>query len=162
MQPVSKHHSVAPDAVLIDTTVLLHSISEIEVKDNVAYHTTVPTTSPAPYEEVTLRRQVTAERQTTVSATKRAIVPPYYTSGRQVNTERQATGFATKRAIVPPYYTLGRQVNTERQATGFTTKRAIVPPYYTSGRQVNTELKEGEPEYDYPVIAMSPSCATTV
>ena len=50
-----------------------------------AYNTTVLTTSPAlipPYEEVTLGRQVTAERQiqrqTTVSATKRAIIPPYY------------------------------------------------------------------------------------
>ena len=39
-----------------------------------------------------------------------------------------------------------------------TTERAIEPPYYgevTAGRQVNTELKEGEPEYDYPVITVN-------
>ena len=64
----------------------------------------------------------------------------------------------TQRANVPLHYeevTPGRHVNTERQTTGSTTKRAIVPPYYTSGRQVNTELKEGEPEYDYPVIEVN-------
>ena len=99
-----------------------------------AYHTTVPTTSPAPYEEVTLGRRVTAERQTTVPATKRAIIPPYYEE------------------VTP-----GRQMNTQRETTGSTAKRAIVPPYYTSssGRQVNAEIKEGEPAYDYPVIAVN-------
>ena len=60
----------------------------------------------------------------------------------------------TRPALIPPYeeVTLGRQVTAE------TRKRAIVLPYYeevTPGRQVNTEIKEGEPAYDYPVIAVN-------
>ena len=63
----------------------------------------------------------------------------------------------TRPALIPPYevVTLARQGTAE---TVSATKKAIVPPYYedvTPGRKMNTELKEGEPAYDYPVIAVS-------